>query len=182
MRAMLYLPVVVRDWPPPAFVNGGFENGWTGWAHGGELGQTITAVNPYLGSFSSLLGNPAYECQDGVPIGSAWMEQVFSVPDTTRPRLDFWYNIFTQDMNAYLGDGFDSFDVRINGDLVFRDARRTGEFGCAPRVQADFGWRNGQVDLSAYRGQRIRIRFEDRNQPDRFYNTWTFVDDVQFMP
>lgn len=182
MRAMLYLPVIVRGWPLPDIVNGGFENGWTGWAHGGELSQTITSANRHLGSFSALLGNPAYACQNGVPIGSAWMEQAFGVPDTTHPTLSFWYNIFTQDINPYLGEGLDSFDVRINGALLFRDARRTGPFGCDPQVPTDLGWRNGQVDLSAYRGQQIRIRFENRNQPDRFYNTWTFVDDVQFMP
>jgi len=80
------LPARCRSrWPPPAFINGGFENGWTGWAHGGELDQAITAVNPYWAAFLSL-GNPAYVCLDGVPTGSAWMSrlsrfQIRLVPD-----------------------------------------------------------------------------------------------------
>jgi hypothetical protein len=128
------------------------------------------------------MGNPEYGCEEGVPIGSAWMEQTFLVPDTSHPTLSFWYNIFTQDINPYLDDHLDSFDVRINGALLFRDARRTGKHGCDPQDQADLGWQTGEIDLNAYRGQQIAIRFENRNQPDGFYNTWTFVDDVQFTP
>jgi hypothetical protein len=110
------------------------------------------------------------------------MEQTFYVPYTDRPGLSFWYNIFTQDKNTYLSDEFDSFDVRVNDGLRFRDAKITGTYGCAPQVQTDLGWRVGEIDLGDYRGQTIMIRFENRNSYDRWYNTWTFVDDVRFMP
>jgi hypothetical protein len=43
----------------------------------------------------------------------------------------------------------------------------------------DLGWREGEIDLSAYRGRQITIRFEVRNSPDRWYNTWAFVDEVR---
>jgi len=182
IRAVVYLPVVTRDYPLPSIINGDFEDGWTGWKHGGELAQTITSTNPHSGNFSALFGDPTYVCQDGVPVGSAWMEQTFSVPSTNYPRLLFWYNIFTEDRNSGLSDEFDSFDVSINDVLRFRDAKITGTYGCAPQVVKDLGWRIGEIDLRDYREQQITIRFENRNHHDGWYNTWTFVDAVQFKP
>ena len=179
-RWSLYLPVFMRDYPLPSIINGGFEEGWTGWTHGGELPQTVLSTNPHMGSFSALLGDPAYECENGVPVGSAWVEQAFFVPHTISPTLSFWYNIFTQDRNPFLDDEFDSFDVRIDGNLVFRDAKKKGTYGCAPGVEQDLGWQSGEIDLSRYRGRRVVIRFENRSSPDGWFNTWTFVDDVQF--
>lgn len=178
----IYLPVVARNHPLPAIINGDFEDGWTGWTHGGELPQTITSTNPYSGGFSALLGYPSYKCENGVPVGSAWIEQAFLVPYTNNPRLVFWYNIFTQDKNPYLTDEFDSFDVRINGARLFREARRAGAYGCDASIQPNLGWKIGEVDLGNYRGQRVAIRFENRSWPDGWFNTWTFVDHVRFVP
>jgi hypothetical protein len=182
IRAEIYLPVITRYYPLPKLINGGFEDGWTGWTHGGELAQTITSTNHHSGTFSALLGDPDYVCQNRVPVGSAWVEQTFYVPRTDDPRLLFQYNIVTQDINPYLSDEFDSFDVKINGSLKFRDARRTGTYGCAPQEEEDLGWQHGEINLGDYRGQLITIRFENWNRPDGWYNTWTFVDDVQLMP
>jgi hypothetical protein len=182
IRTAIYLPIVSMEYPLPTIINGGFEDGWTGWGHGGGLAQTIASTNPYSDSFSALLGDSSYVCQGGVPIGSAWTEQIFFVPHTSDPRLSFWYNIFTQDLNPGLGDTFDSFDVRINGVLEFRDAKEHGSYGCAPQVERDLGWRTGVIDLGNYRGQHITIRFENRNSPDGWYNTWAFVDEVRFVP
>jgi uncharacterized protein YegL len=185
IRAEIYLPIITRSYPKP-IINGDFENGWIGWHHGGELTQTITSTNPHRGNFSALLGDPAYICQGGVPTGSAWITQTFYVQSTDNPRLVFWYNIVTQDINPYLNDEFDSFDVRIGveseSSLEFRDARKEGVYGCAPQEEEDFGWKPGEIDLSAYRGQKVTVRFENWNRADRWYNTWTFVDDVQFLP
>lgn len=179
----VYLPVVARDYSPPDIINGGFENGWTGWTHGGELPQTVTSSNPHSGNFSALLGNPGYKCENGVPVGSAWIQQTFLVPHTAAPRLSFWYNIWTQDKNPYLSNDFDSLDVKINDALVFRDAKITGTYGCnLPLAQQDLGWRVWEIGLDNYRGQRITIRFQNRSYPDRWFNTWTYVDDVRFIP
>ena len=72
--------------------------------------------------------------------------------------------------------------LRINGALKWRDAKTSGSYGCAPQHETDLGWRQGEINLAPYRGQRITIRFENRSQPDGWYNTWTFVDDVVFTP
>ena len=179
----IYLPVVARDYSPPDLINGGFENGWTGWTHGGELPRTITSANPHSGNFSALLGNPGYKCENGVPVGSAWIQQTFLVPHTAAPRLSFWYNIWTQDKNPYRNYDFDVFEVKINATVVLMDARITGTYGCnLPVAQQDLGWRVKEVSLNDYRGQRVTIRFRNLSYPDGWFNTWTYVDDVRFMP
>jgi len=191
IRTVMVLPMVARDYPSlpiPTIVNGGFEDEWNGWISDGELTQTITSTVYYSGDFSALLGDPGYVCQNGVPVGSAWMEieDGLLVPYTAHPRLSFQYKYVTQDTNPYLEDKFDSFDVRIIvGDKnveAFRFARTTGRYGCAPQEREDFGWQRGEIDLRDYCGQSVRIRFENRNRPDKWFNTWTFVDDVRFVP
>jgi len=177
----LYLPVVLRDYPPPVVCNGGFERGWACWTHGGELPQVITSTNPHSGSFSALLGDPAYQCGSGVPLGGAWMEQTVLVPSAkTSPTLSFWYNIFTHDKNYDLSDPYDSFDVRINGVRVFRDMNTTNPYKCDNL--RNLGWRQKTINLSSYVGTYITIRFENWNRFDKWYNTWTYVDDVQIDP
>jgi uncharacterized repeat protein (TIGR01451 family) len=176
----LYLPVVVRNYPIPSMVNGGFEDGWTGWVHGGELSQSIGCTNARLENCSALLGNPNYKCEGDVPTGSAWVEQAVLVPNTTSPDLYFWYNIFTQDHDSSLSGQYDSFDVRINGILVFRDANTSDSYGCNVPTK-DLGWKIREVDLTAYRGQSITIRFENWSRADGWYNTWTYVDDVRIL-
>lgn len=178
----LCLPLAMRNYvPPPFVVNGGFERGWTGWTHGGELDQSVTPGNPYSGDFSALLGDPDYDCEGNVPVGSAWVEQTVFVPSYLgAPTLSFRYNILTQDRNPYLDDEFDRFDVRVDNTLVFADAKKTGSYGCElDPGEWDLHWQLGQVDLGAYSGQTITIRFENGSRPDGWFNTWTYLDDVR---
>jgi hypothetical protein len=156
--------------------------------HGGELTQSITSTNPHSGIFSALLGDPAYECEGDVPVGSAWVEQTVFVPVAmVSPRLSFWYRIVTQDKNPNLADEFDSFDVWIDDVRVFQDAKKSGDYGCNPGGEEDLGWKNEEIDVTQYKGQYITVRFENRSTADYgldtgWYNTWTYVDDVQIIP
>ena len=186
IRTVRYFPVVMKRYP--LIVNGGFEDGWTGWTHGGELAQTITSTDHRSGNFSALLGNPAYVCQNGVPVGKAWMQQSIRVPNTATPTLHFLYRVITQDINPSLDGDFDSFDVWVippddDKVLVLREAKETGVYGCGPQGKKDFGWQSsGEISLENYRDEIVTIRFENRNWPDGWYNTWTFVDDVRLVP
>jgi len=178
-QTLIYLPVVMKCFPPPC--NGGFEDGWTGWTHGGELHQSISSDYPHSGNFSALLGDPAYNCENGVPEGSAWIEREVSIPSTVSPTLLFWYRIFTHDLNANLVDEFDSFDVEIDGVRVFRAADDVNyDYGCDQPAK-DLGWQRGEVSLSAYRGKEVTIRFKIRST-DGWFNTWTYVDHIQVFP
>ena len=160
-------------------INGGFEEGWIGWGHGGELSQTIVLTDRFSGRFSALLGSPDYPCRY-VPVGSAWLEQTVCVPSTVSPTLTFSYEIWTYDRNKKLSRLYDLFDVEVDGVQVFSDMNKTEPYGCEDPVTVVTGV--GSIDLGAYRGKRVVIRFENWNLPDRPYNTWTYVDDVRIHP
>lgn len=174
-----YFPLSVRHYCHP-LTNGDFENGWVGWTHGGVLAQNISSGNPHTGNFAVLLGDPVYNCTGGVPVGSAWVEQLVPVPSVASPQLIFLYNIFTHDKNSSLGDTYDSFDVKINGNLVFRDMNKDGPNDCGNL--RNLGWRQRTINLSSYAGSSITLRFENWNRYDNWYNTYTYVDDVQIVP
>lgn len=176
----IYLPIVLKNYRP--FVNGGFEQGWRGWNHSGTLHQSICSDANFAhsdSSHSALLGDPNYECKEGVPVGSAWMSQTFVVPpDMESPQLSFYYRIFSED--KFDEDRFDSFDVYINDTLILREGDRGDEYGC-DRPADDLGWQPHTEDLTEYKGQNITLRFENVSRPDAWFNTWTYVDDVQIQ-
>lgn len=179
-----YLPHLVVEYHPlPYVINGGFEDGWTGWSHGGELRQSVVSTNRSEGSFSALLGDPGYECEGGVPIGSAWVEQTIYVPRRGPHRLAFRFHIVTQDTNPNEVDKekYDSFDVKINNKLVFDAMRRSEEYGCEKPPYVVI-WQEKVLDISSeYHGRQVNIRFEVRNSPDGWYNTWAYVDAVRLI-
>lgn len=176
----IHLPIVLNNYRP--VVNGGFEQGWRGWTHGGELHQSICSDADFVhsGSRSALLGDPNYECKKGVPVGSAWMSQTFVVPSHMEsPQLSFYYRIFSED--KFVEDKFDSFDVYINETLILRTGDPGDEYGC-DRPADDLGWQHfDEWDLTGYRGQYITVKFYNVSRHDTWYNTWTYVDDVQIQ-
>jgi hypothetical protein len=183
-----YLPVVMGEYcGSPGFSNGDFEDGgWSGWAHGGRLSQTVTSTNPHSGDFSALLGihtwdpGPNYdyhECRS-VPEGSAWMEQTVYVTDTASPQLSFYYEIWTHARNQDLENTKDLFEVTVNGFQAFSDMNQTEPYGCRDEPTLVTGVKT--IDLGAYRGRCVTIRFENWNRGSSVkYNTWTYVDDVR---
>ena len=52
----------------------------------------------------------------------------------------------------------------------------------APPAGYDLGWRSGSYDLSAFKGQHVRLIFENRNlHHDLSLGIWTLVDDVRVV-
>lgn len=138
----------------------------------------------------ALLGNPDWGAgyPNPIPAGRAWIEQPVRVPDTAAPRLNFWYRILSYDIMGGTERVWDRLDVTVNGEssVVFRDGSRRspGQQG----ILDDLGWKQGEVDLSRYRGQSVTLRFANWNQEyeplDGFdlYNTWTYLDEVEVQP
>ncbi|HLZ10485.1 MAG TPA: hypothetical protein VKT80_18005, partial [Chloroflexota bacterium] len=120
--------------------NGGFESGLAGWSSGGALGVSISTSDVHSGAKSAQLGSPDYPCAGGVPIGNGYVAQTVLVP-TTGHTLNFWYRMFTQDVEPY-----DTFDVYVNrlddpNSLVFRDGNTGGARPCNdPNPTIDLGW------------------------------------------
>jgi hypothetical protein len=169
----VFLPIIMA--PDP---NWGFETGdFTNWEHGGVLHTAVTTDEHHSGSYSALLGDPGWDCWLGVPVGSAWLRRNVTVPSSGSPTLSFWYRIYTQDKNSALSDQYDLFALYINGKLVFKNANSTKDAIC-PGTPYDLDWQHGIVSLNSYKGQTIQIAFYNYNRPDKWYNTYTYVDDV----
>jgi hypothetical protein len=172
----VFLPIIMAP-----DQNWGFELGnFTYWQHGGQLAQSVSTAMPHSGSYSALLGSPSYACNYGVPVGSAWLRRSVTVPSSGSPTLSFWYRIYTQDKNTGLSDQYDLFAVYINGSqLVVKDANISDPYGCSMTPPyKNLGWKPVNFSLDAYKGQTIEITFYNYNRPDRYYNTYTYVDDV----
>jgi hypothetical protein len=144
------------------------------------LAQSVSKAKPHSGSYSALLGSPSYNCNGGVPVGSAWLRRSVTVPSSGSPTLSFWYRIYTQDKNSTLSDQYDLFAVYINGSqVVVKDASTSDPYGCS--TLKDLGWQEVNFSLDAYKGQTIQITFYNYNRAPvgpTWYNTYTYVDDV----
>lgn len=170
----VYLPLILKRFDP--LCNGGFETGdFTCWEHGGELDQSVQSETVYEGKYAALLGNPDYPCGSGVPRGEAWMKQTLSVPSCSNPTLSFKYNIFSQDR---LTSWSDSFDVYINDTQVLTAGNRLREPSC-DEPPWNSGWTDFSYSLSTYRGQSIRVSFHNVSRYDHWYNTWTYIDQIE---
>jgi hypothetical protein len=168
----VFLPVLMVPDPNWDFETGDFAS----WDHGGQLPQSVSTAMPYCGNYSALLGKPGYPCNNGVPIGSAWMSRSVEVPSSGSPFLSFWYRIYTQDRNPSEPWKYDYFAVSINGNEVFKDSNTDLPTDC---TTYDLGWREGIVYLGTYTaGQIIEITFYNYNRYDNNYNTYTYVDCV----
>ncbi len=169
-------------------VNGGFGTaGFAGWQAGGELWarQVMATSHQNTQELMALLGRP--ELGGGhtanIPIGAGVIEQEITIPpldDYRDPSLSFWYRVISYDV-VYGSDQrlFDSLDVYIirAGQEPIR-ILRDGNLG--PRADGyDTGWKLATVSLAPYAGQTIRLRFENSNRNDNYYNTWSYVDQVR---
>jgi hypothetical protein len=178
----LHVPLIMRSYAP--LTNGGFELGWAGWTHGGELPQSISTADTHSGSYAALLGSPAYPCEGPIPLGRAWIQGTISVPSGATD-LRVWYRIWSQDQLA--GALFDRFEIWLNGSLELRDGDPDDEYGCEYPPQSV--WEYYDIDVAAYAGQNVTLRLENWNWADEplwpdadIYNTWTYVDDIEFLP
>jgi hypothetical protein len=142
---------------------------------------------PADGDYAMLLGNTSYPCAyDGVPIGHAAIEQAFNLPPNV-DKLTFKYIIWSQDASTDVI--YDRFEVYVNGNLQFYDGNQisTG-LNCNnwrrvpgpenPRGGETSGWATGEIDLDAYAGQTVTISFRNYNRYDGWYNTYTYIDNV----
>jgi tetratricopeptide (TPR) repeat protein len=155
------------------FCNSGFDDGFECWQHGGELEQAIECDE---GGCFAVLGSPDYECLGGVPVGEAWVKQSFQVPQTVMPILSLRYRIFSNDLNS-----FDSLQVSINDERVVQFGNTDWDAPSCSREVWDSGWQSMKLGMSVYRGQFVEVSIHNVNGTEPFYNTWTYIDDIQVL-
>jgi hypothetical protein len=114
----------------------------------------------------------------------AWLRQTMYIrPEWDRPILAFRYRMFVNDIIHY--SDFHVWLTRTNGAWL-ADILRDGFRSCddpptAPPAGHDLGWRTASYDLSPFKGQNVRLVFENRNLHDNSWGIWTVVDDVRVV-
>ncbi|MDI1462947.1 M4 family metallopeptidase [Catellatospora sp. KI3] len=130
-------------------VNGDFEAGMTGWT-GSQIIVT-NAANAHGGSrYAWILGNGF--------TATEYISQNVTVPTTGTATLSFYLNITTQEWEAL---AYDYMRVQINGTTKLTYSN----------LNAGGGYQLRTLDLSAYRGQTVTLRFygtEDSNLATAF--------------
>jgi hypothetical protein len=165
-------------------LNGSFEEtpDLVRWTYGGEL--PVGLVNEaFHGAKTAQLGEPTPQQEHEQ--GMAWLRQTMYIrPEWERPVLTFHYRMFVNDTIDF--SDFHVWLTRSNGAWL-AEIKRDGFRSCntpptAPPPGTDLGWRMGMYDLSAFKGQTVRLVFENRNLHGGYsWGIWTYVDDVRVV-
>jgi hypothetical protein len=144
--------------------NGGFETGnFTNWTLGGVALPTIATVQKHAGTYSALVGASS----GSEPNGDDNMYQTITIPSTaTKVTLTFWYWPSTTDTITY--DWQEAQVQNSSGALLAQILK------VCSNTQA---WTQVTYDLTSYKGQTIRIYFND-HQDGYGDLTYMYVDDV----
>ena len=148
-----------------------------GWTHGGALPQTIVSEDKLSGSYSARLADSSGDCNGGVPAGSAWIERTFTVPPSGFSALRIHCRIVSEDY--FDGDKFDRLEIYVNGDRKMMDGDLDVQ-GCDPGPKYG-NWEYYDVVLAPYLGTNITLQIKNVST-DGWFRTWTYVDDIQFVP
>jgi hypothetical protein len=144
--------------------NGGFETGTlASWTPGGVVSPTISTVQKHTGSFSALAGASS----GSEPNGDDFLYQTITVPSTaTKATLTFWYWPSTTDTITY--DWQEAQVQNTSGTMLAQIMK------VCSNTQA---WTQVTYDLTSYKGQTIRIYFNDHQ--DGFGDlTYMYLDDI----
>jgi hypothetical protein len=158
-------------------LNGTFNAGLAEWRKGGSLPATYQSSPTKLVQ----LGMPVAQQAQGQ--GESWLSQTFYVdPNIPQPTLDFWYQIFTNDILDY-----SDFFVEIQDGVGMNHLATVLRDGFNPPTPVtpdpgkNLGWRIAQYDLSAYAGQHVRLVFHARNLHPNSLGIWVNLDNVRVV-
>ncbi len=172
------------DYPTPdpahglAF-NGSFEEtpNLAHWTYGGEL--PVALVND-ASTRVVRMGEPVTATAQGQ--GMVWLRQTMYIhPEWARPLLTFRYRMFVNDISHH-----SDFYVRLttSNNAWLADIKHDGfdsPDNTPPSPGHDMGWRTASYDLSAFKGQTVRLVFENRNLWSTSWGIWTDLDDVRVV-
>jgi hypothetical protein len=144
--------------------NGGFETGTlANWTTGGVVAPTISTVQKHSGTYSALDGASS----GSEPNGDDFLYQTITIPSTaTKATLTFWYWPATTDTITY---DWQEAQVQNTSGATLAQIMKV----CS-NAQA---WTQVTYDLTSYKGQTIRIYFND-HQDGYGDLTYMYVDDV----
>jgi hypothetical protein len=174
MRVMGYSPVLnTRSWfsmfrmSPPVSVglpNGHFENGPVDWSASSALGLNVIVPNNVLAAAGVTPHGGAWAVwMGGAHAETVTLQQVVGVP-VEAPLLSYWHWIKSSEAGCY----YDIASLWVNGS-VMDSYGLCGDTG---------GWVQQVVDLSAYRGSVVDLRFLVTT--DTSLTSSLFIDDVSW--
>lgn len=176
--------------PPPndpysgLIQNGGIENQLNEWTYWGDIGDTPVSLSliRMQGNYSMLLGESVPQIEQG--ISKSWAYTNFFIdPNWERPVLTFNYKMQVND-NMHYSDFLVAVQYGVGLShvaTVVRDGYLPCTGNYAPRPGRDLGWRTGSYDLSAFKGQHVRVVFSNRNLWPDSLGIWTNVDNVRVL-
>lgn len=154
-------------------VNGGFETGdFTGWTTDSQAVINSPAADPYVpsinkvhdGLYAAQIGDDHSVCP-GDPNWDSWIEQSATVQPHPNDELSFWYAVVTLGAHATGEAAAFVLTVTVGNVEVFRS---TNEAYDTPAPAPGwiwvgsigyYDWTQVSVDLSAYVGQTVTLRF-----------------------
>jgi hypothetical protein len=186
-RINLYLPVIFKNFEPAAapLTNGGFETGsFTPWSSAGPGGPMVASVvaNPapgcFSGNFTARLGTPGKLSDNTIPIGEASFEQRFHIPPGAS-QLTFNYQVFSYDIIKGINTDryYDRFEATVDGNPVLTSGNPAGSTNGQTLWQS--GCKTKSINISAFAGKNITLKFSVYNLNFPSYNTWAYVDNVR---
>ncbi len=153
-------------------INGGFETGdFTGWVTGGDYNcRNVYEANKHGGAKAASMGrwNNDYHGQDPTfePLGYEWIYQDFVVPPQATYLKFYWW---METWDTAVWDWFDAAIKDTNGNTLISILSKAGkpgsdygEYWTTQMADGGSGWREQTANISAYRGQTIRIYFAQR--------------------
>ncbi|KIQ65629.1 zinc metalloprotease [Kitasatospora griseola] len=143
--------------PGNALVNGGFEQGATGWTQSANDITNSNQQTPHGGSWYAWMMGYGSTASETLSQGN------IAVPAGT-PKLTFWLKVSTQETGT---TPYDTLKVTVNGATV----------ATYSNANASTGYVQKTVNLSAYAGQTVNLQFN--GQEDASLATTFLVDDVK---
>ncbi|PJN29277.1 M4 family metallopeptidase [Kitasatospora sp. CB02891] len=143
--------------PGNALVNGGFEQGTTGWTQSANDITNSNQQTPHGGSWYAWMMGYGSTASETLSQGN------IAVPAGT-PKLTFWLKVSTQETGT---TAYDTLKVTVNGATV----------ATYSNANASAGYVQKTVNLSAYAGQTVNLQFN--GQEDASLATTFLVDDVK---
>jgi len=144
--------------------NGGFEAGTlANWTAGGVYAPFTTIAQKHGGAYSAQVGASS----GGEPNGDSSLSQTITIPSSaTKATLTFWYWPSTTDTITY---DWQEAQVQNSSGTLLAQIMKVGSNAHA--------WTQVNYDLTPYKGQTIRIYFND-HQDGYGDLTYMYLDDI----
>ena len=147
------------------------------WTYGGQLPIERTTTS-YEADYAVLLGLAAEQAGQG--IGSAWITQVFYIPDGFAPVLTFNYKIFSSDPienSDFIVEIQDAVGLNHKSTVV-QDGWETSGGADSATTREEAAWTSVAFDLRPYRGRFVRLVMANRLKSLDSQGMWTYVENI----